>query len=353
MKQMPTPTTSGLVVFVEADEVAADGAGRLASVSQRRPLHSHRVDHRRGGRPLPLALGAAGRSRARRRGGPPTGRGPSASTGCDPATGAREKAFDDPAWHDVQAKLVAPAPGARRALERRPRGRPGGQALRGRREPPRPGGEAAEGSGEAAAGRRGRAGHRGEAGRLGVFSARSRSPGTAPSRCRCRPTRRCSCSCVDADGLALRSSAWVWVRNHAAQGCVGCHEDPERTPPNRFMQALQAPAPRAQPARGEAPHGELRGRRAAARRVEVPVLPRGRRAGGPGSTGRARSLPWVQAGRGPAQPARLAPARPGDRAAVGPGGRDRRREADARRRGSAHAADVRTFVEWIDLGGQP
>ena len=48
---------------------------------------------------------------------------------------------------------------------------------------------------------------------------------------------------VDADGLALRSSAWVWVRNHAAQGCVGCHEDPERTPPNRFMQALQAPAP--------------------------------------------------------------------------------------------------------------
>jgi len=33
------------------------------------------------------------------------------------------------------------------------------------------------------------------------------------------------------------------VRNHAAQGCVGCHEDPERTPPNRLMKALSAPAP--------------------------------------------------------------------------------------------------------------
>ena len=48
---------------------------------------------------------------------------------------------------------------------------------------------------------------------------------------------------VDADGLALRSSAWLWVRNHDAQGCVGCHEDRERTPPNRLVKALQAAAP--------------------------------------------------------------------------------------------------------------
>jgi hypothetical protein len=33
------------------------------------------------------------------------------------------------------------------------------------------------------------------------------------------------------------------VRNHGAQGCVGCHEDPERTPPNRLVKALTAPAP--------------------------------------------------------------------------------------------------------------
>jgi hypothetical protein len=48
---------------------------------------------------------------------------------------------------------------------------------------------------------------------------------------------------LDASGAALRTSAWLWVRNHAAQGCVGCHEDPERTPPNRLMKALSAPAP--------------------------------------------------------------------------------------------------------------
>ena len=48
---------------------------------------------------------------------------------------------------------------------------------------------------------------------------------------------------LDAGGAAVRTSAWLWVRNHAAQGCVGCHEDPERAPPNRLMKALSAPAP--------------------------------------------------------------------------------------------------------------
>ena len=48
---------------------------------------------------------------------------------------------------------------------------------------------------------------------------------------------------LDAEGRALRASTWLWVRNHDAQGCVGCHEDPERTPPNRFVKALAAPAP--------------------------------------------------------------------------------------------------------------
>jgi cytochrome c553 len=48
---------------------------------------------------------------------------------------------------------------------------------------------------------------------------------------------------LDGDGLALRSGAWIWARNHFNQGCVGCHEDPERTPPNRFVKALVSPAP--------------------------------------------------------------------------------------------------------------
>ena len=48
---------------------------------------------------------------------------------------------------------------------------------------------------------------------------------------------------LDGEGRPLRASTWLWVRNHDAQGCVGCHEDPERTPPNRFVKALAAPAP--------------------------------------------------------------------------------------------------------------
>ena len=47
---------------------------------------------------------------------------------------------------------------------------------------------------------------------------------------------------LDADGMALRSCAWIAARNHFNQGCIGCHEDPERTPPNRFVKAVQAPA---------------------------------------------------------------------------------------------------------------
>jgi hypothetical protein len=41
------------------------------------------------------------------------------------------------------------------------------------------------------------------------------------------------------------------VRNHAAQGCAGCHEDPERVPPNRLMQALASPAPVLNPPVGQ------------------------------------------------------------------------------------------------------
>ena len=157
---------------------------------------------------------------------------------------------------------------------------------------------------------------------------------------------------VDADGLALRSSAWVWVRNHAAQGCVGCHEDPERTPPNRFTQALQAPAPvlNLPPEK----------RRTVSYAADVRPLVESKcqschGAGGPGprldepgallpwaKTGEARRSPlvWHLLGRATARPwdpeARAALAKP-----MPAGGE------------ALTADDVRTFVEWIDLGGQP
>ena len=46
---------------------------------------------------------------------------------------------------------------------------------------------------------------------------------------------------LDEQGMALRSCGWIWARNHQAQGCIGCHEDPELTPPNRIPLALNDP----------------------------------------------------------------------------------------------------------------
>ena len=350
VKQMPAPTASGLVVFVEADEIAGDGSGRLASVSQRRPLHSHRaitgeadgLFHSPSGLP-------DGRVLVSWR--PADGSGSHGVYRLDPATGAREKAFDDPAWHDVQAKLLAPrpVPDARSSVVRDddPEGKlfavdvplhdlgaklPKGAAKRLRVVEGVPATEAG------AAGRR----LLGEIPLAGDGSFQVQVPANTPVQLQL----------VDVDGLALRSSAWVWVRNHAAQGCVGCHEDPERTPPNRFTQALQAPAPvlNLPPEK----------RRTVSYAVDVRPLveskclschgagSRGPRLDGPGAL-----LPWVKTGEARRSPLvwhllGRATARPWDPEAGAGVAKPMPAGGEA-----VTADDVRTFVEWIDLGGQP
>lgn len=247
VKQMPAATSAGLVVFVEADAIAGDGGGSLASVSQRRPLHSYRrITTEADGlyhSPSPLPDGrvlVAWRERG--------GSGSYGVYRLDPATGAREKAFDDPEWHDVQAKLLAarPAPDGRSSVvsEGDPMGKlyaidvsiadldpkafPPGTARRIRvlEGVPRVAGVASH---PPLAVRR----FLGEAPLAEDGSFQVQVPANTPVELQL----------LDADGLSLRSSAWVWVRNHANQGCVGCHEDPERAPPNRMVKALHAPAP--------------------------------------------------------------------------------------------------------------
>jgi hypothetical protein len=47
---------------------------------------------------------------------------------------------------------------------------------------------------------------------------------------------------VDEDGLSLQTcGTWLWVMPMERNGCIGCHEDREMTPPNRFVQAAQKP----------------------------------------------------------------------------------------------------------------
>jgi hypothetical protein len=241
VKRMPTPTAGGLVVFVEADRFDEDGAGRLASVSQARPLHTYRsLTGEAGGlfrapSPLPDGRVLVG-WRAE------TGGEPFAIFRFDPATGAREKAFSEQGWHSVQAKLVAPRPipDARSSVVREddPEGRlftidvsiqrPGEAVPRGAVK----GLRVVEGV-PATADRPVARRLLGEVEVADDGSFQVQVPANTPVQL----------SLLDASGNALRTSAWIWVRNHAAQGCVGCHEDPERAPPNRLMKALSAPAP--------------------------------------------------------------------------------------------------------------
>lgn len=44
---------------------------------------------------------------------------------------------------------------------------------------------------------------------------------------------------LDRNGMALGTCGWVWVKPKEPRGCVGCHEDPELTPENNYVQALR------------------------------------------------------------------------------------------------------------------
>ena len=105
IKQMPCITGRGVVVFVEADEASWDGAGCLSCVGMRRPLHSYRqITKPSDGlfhSPSPLPDGRILVSRR-----PTAGVETHGVYRFDPSTGKAEPVFDDPAYHDIQAKLV-------------------------------------------------------------------------------------------------------------------------------------------------------------------------------------------------------------------------------------------------------
>ena len=254
IKHMPCVTDERLVVFVEGDRVGWDGAGSLASVSLRRNLHSYRpiTEPGDGLFVTPSAL-QGNRILASRR--PPGGDGTHAVVRLDAITGGFETVFDDPAFHDVQAKAVVarPRPDGRSSpvSDDRPNGVLYGLnvydsdfANRGWVEP-------------------------GQAVRLRVLegiprtgtagAATEGTTGTAPML----PRRflgevaveedgsfnievpaniPIELQLIDDEGLALRTCSWIWVRNRETRGCIGCHEDGERTPENRFVKALEGPS---------------------------------------------------------------------------------------------------------------
>ncbi len=263
VKHMPCATRAPerLVVFVEAECVGWDGAGELASVSLRRNLHSHRRIPAEGGGLFhsPSALPDGTVLAARR---PADGSGTHAVVRVDPASGKVEPWFDDPARHDLQPRALVPRP------------RPDGRSTAAVRDPDQ----------ERAAGRKDAPeegledgklyglnlylndiGHDlapGTIARLRVIEGLPRGAGTpasalAPRRLvgevpveadgsfqvRVPAQVPLQLQILDADGLALRSSGWLWCHYKGQQGCIGCHEDGELTPPGRFVDALAKPAP--------------------------------------------------------------------------------------------------------------
>jgi hypothetical protein len=247
VKHMPACVGDRLVVFIEADRIEGDGGGSLASVSLRRNLHTYR------------SLSGPGdglyHSPSRDPDGGvlvswrPEGEGHSYGVyRLEPQTGERVVLLDDPAWHDVQAKALAPRPRpddrSSSVQDADPEGGlycidvsisdlgrevlPLGMARRLRVLEGLP----LEGDTHAPpplAPRR----LLGEADLAADGSFHVTVPANVPIQLQL----------LDEDGLALRSCGWIWVRNHEQRGCVGCHEDPERTPPNRFARALDSPPP--------------------------------------------------------------------------------------------------------------
>jgi len=267
IKQMPCATESGLVVFVEADRLPWDGAGCLSSVRIRRPLHSYRqITKEADGlfhSPSPLPDGRVLVSRR-----PRDGSGTHGVWRLDPLTGEAELVFDDPRYHEIQAKRI---------VER----------------------DESDGRSTAVSEEPDKSAYSGKLYCLNVYTSdleRSWPPSGSIARLRvlegvpvavdnadgylpstgASPFARYPGSSVhgitplvgrrilgdiplekdgsfnievpantpielqvlDADGMALRSCGWIWVKDYARQGCVGCHEDGEQVPENLFVDAL-------------------------------------------------------------------------------------------------------------------
>jgi len=273
IKQMPCATESGLVVFVEADRLPWDGAGCLASVRIRRPLHSYRaITQEADGlfhSPSPLPDGRVLVSRR-----PRDGSGTHAVWRLDPSTGEAELVFDDPRYHEIQAKriLKRDEPDGRSSVvtEKDPHGRlyclnlyvsdledpswmpPGSvKRLRVLEGVPLKTGEV-DAYLPLPAAKTGR-----DAAAAATFA---RYPGSTVKGIPPVVERRIlgeipveadgsfnievpantpiELQILDADGIALRSCGWIWAKNREPRGCIGCHEDGELVPENLFVDAL-------------------------------------------------------------------------------------------------------------------
>ncbi len=267
VKHMPCVTADGLAVFVEADRVPWDGAGQLGSVSLRRNLYSYRPLSQEPGKlyhsPSPLHDGRVLVSCR-----PADGSGNHAVCRLDPGSGKSETLFDAPDLHDIHAKSLAPRPkpdgrssvvdekrttGKLYCLDVRltepdiiPHMRPAMvQSIRVIEGVPVSAGK--------------RKAYLPTETRIGISGPGSTVNGIPPVvqkrllgqipieedgsfNIEIPADVPVQLQSLDAQGMALQTCGWIWAKPREPRGCIGCHEDPELTPENRFVGAVQRPA---------------------------------------------------------------------------------------------------------------
>lgn len=252
---MACVTSRRQVVFVDADSTADDGAGPLATIDLRRNLHSYRrlTPPAEGAflSPSPLPDGAVLVAR-RPAGGP----GTYGIYRLDPATHKLGLVFDAADSHDVQPQALVPreVPDGRSSVvdEKQDWARlyclnlketdidsglwaeADVRRIRILEGLPRPASDAADCLSNP---------HGATADSLSPMlqkrfvgeidpdedgSFNVQIPANTPVQIQA----------LDANGMALRTSAWIWAKNKEQRGCIGCHEDGERTPENVMVTAL-------------------------------------------------------------------------------------------------------------------
>ncbi len=241
IKQMACVTPKGKAVFVESGHAAWDGAGSIGVLSLRRNLHSYRsVTAPSDGlfhSPSPLPDGSILVSRR------PAEGGAHAIFRLNLESGSRTLVFSQPGYHSIQAVALAerPEPDGHSSVveddqnwsklyclnvyenDLKREWMPPGSARRIR---------VIEGLPRTAA-----AGSpRGMIQKRLLGDLEIDDDGSfhllAP------PNTPIQLQLLDRDGMALRTSAWIWAKNKENRGCIGCHEDGERTPDNVFAKAL-------------------------------------------------------------------------------------------------------------------
>jgi hypothetical protein len=249
-KRMPAVTPSREVVFVESDKPSHDGAGNLASVSLRRNLHSYQelTKPADGLYINPSLLGEDEILVSKR---PANGQGLYSIYRFDLNTKRETKLYGDPKYHAVQARMLAahPMPVGRSSVvdEKEPSGKlfnlgaftsdlPQSAGYDGKlvkrvrvlegvarkAADPAPAGDLSPYLVKRV---------------LGEFdieadgSFHAQVPANIPIQIQT----------LDSNGMALRTCAWIWVKNKAKRGCIGCHEDGELSPENVFSEAVGKP----------------------------------------------------------------------------------------------------------------